>query len=88
MKNTRSNNKIGRFTVAVSLLHDWESIQELMKQFVVIQAKRDYINDVIEYTAFSTLFKEVPLGGKPPQYDIVCKKTADGIKYGAVAKKV
>jgi hypothetical protein len=89
MKNTRSNNRIGRFSMATPLLHDWEGIQDLMKQFVVIQASRNYVKDTIDYTAFSTLFKEVSLGVKPPQYDIVCKQLKDGgVKYGVVESKV
>ena len=73
------STRFGVFYFQVDLLeNDQEIIKDVMSKCIVIRAECLLSRRVIEYTALSELFDEVPIGAEIPEYNILFTKGKEG----------
>jgi hypothetical protein len=61
----------GRFALSYHfILECFELAQHIMSQMVIVRAESLFPQEVIEYTAISSLFEEVETGAVPPEYKL------------------
>jgi len=78
----------GKFDVSRKLMemcvnNEW--LREcLFSNFVIVRAEFLYMEDKVEYTAFSPLFREVNDGEETPKYSVIVTEERD--KEGNIAK--
>lgn len=85
------DSKLGRFSITSELIRrSPEVVKMLMGDMIILRAEHLFVNDVIEYTASSDLFEELPKGVKIPEYNIVTNKKdgESGIEYTFTADMI
>ena len=55
-----------------------DEIMAALSRCLVVRAEHLFVGDVIEYSAFSPEFDQLPGGQIPPEYLIVCTRHDDG----------
>ena len=75
--------RLGRFTVHCALMESWKVLLPLMAKVVVVRCEQIFDRDYFEYTAFSELFEEVPMGTYPPRYEILFTREGDTLTVRA-----
>lgn len=72
MPNPYEENRVGRFKVNRNLLsQNFNLIQQLMSQVIVLNADYDMITDCIKYLAVSEVFEPIPRYCEPILYKVV-----------------
>lgn len=63
-------SRIGKFKIDLDAIASWDDklIFRIMSQCIIIRARGNYSDPVVEYTAYSPLFDEVLLGTAIPEY--------------------
>lgn len=66
-------NRRGSFEVSMLVIDDntTKFSPEVWKNFLIVDARANYLNGTISYSAYSPLFEEVPFGMVTPHYNII-----------------
>ena len=73
MKMESIKNRRGSFEVSMLVIDDntTKFFHEVWKNFLIVDARANYLNGTISYSAYSPLFEEVPFGMVTPHYNII-----------------
>lgn len=77
----RKYHRMGKFEISDSILHNVKlhgDLKFIFSHMVVINAEPSGTSVSIEYTAYSDLFDEIPLGQKVPHYLVGLNTGKDG----------
>lgn len=76
MKIDQISRRRGKFFVSMDAIDDFarKHLPELWQNFVVVDARANYMSRTVEYCAYSPLFDEISYGEIVPTYDIVISK--------------
>lgn len=92
MKMDSIKRRRGKFDVSMCIIEDslTKFHPEVWRNFVIVDARANYLTGSVEYSAYSPLFDEVPYMMVPPRYNIiisrkVCPETgAESFEVSAV----
>lgn len=60
----------GRFKITSDLINDSpETAMRVFGKMIIVRAEHSFVNDIIEYDAYSPLFRALSEGEKAPFYD-------------------
>ena len=73
MKMESIKNRRGSFEVSMLVIDDntTKFFPEVWKNFLIVDARANYLNGTVSYSAYSPLFEEVPFGMVTPHYNII-----------------
>lgn len=73
MKTGSIKNRRGSFEISMMVINDntTKFFPEVWKNFLIVDARANYLNGTISYSAYSPLFEEVPFGMVTPHYNII-----------------
>ena len=71
-----NKRRIGMFKVSIALLEviDYESLVNILKDFIIIRCECAYATQEMEYIAMSKYFEELEKGYIPPEYTFTIVK--------------
>lgn len=82
---TKSTRRVGRFKISGEFLRkameDGDYLGFIFGEFVIVRAETLFDENTIVYTAYSELFEEVPLGTKPPMYNVIIQSVIKPIPH-------
>ncbi|MBN7763673.1 hypothetical protein JYP52_21275 [Nitratireductor aquibiodomus] len=77
-----NDRRCGKFEIAVEVINDVpEVVYAIMAQTIIIRAEAMLASDVIDYTAISEHFEEVPAGSEVPSYDVIYDAETETITW-------
>ena len=76
MKYETIKNRRGKFEVSMYVIDESinKFIPEVWKNFVIVDARMNYLHGTVEYSAYSPLFDEAPFGMVVPRYNILINR--------------
>lgn len=83
--NKTTSQRWGKFKVPATLVTKFDtSLKRIMGQCIIVRAEHMFINNIIEYSAISEHFRDLPEGEITPEYkwvfDIDGFLTAEEVK--------
>lgn len=73
MKMESVKTRRGTFEVSMVIIDEnaTKFFPEVWKNFLIVDARANYLNGTVTYSAYSPLFEEVPFGMVAPRYNII-----------------